>query len=51
MTDDQLIESLRARVAELEALPGNVLDLRVEELAADARRWKAIYGTKGRAHA
>jgi len=42
MTDDQLIESLRARVAELEALPGNVLDLRVEELAADARRWKAI---------
>ena len=25
MTDDQLIESLRARVAELEALPGNVL--------------------------
>jgi len=42
MTDDQLIESLRARVAELEALPGNVLALRVEELAADARRWKAI---------
>ena len=35
MTDDQLIESLRARVAELEALPGNVLARQLEKLEAE----------------